>query len=173
MSKKSIFITIITCIVVLILSFWVFLQFIPGPLISFKASKMFNAFSQTRTVMTYIYSLDGHYDNFNCDNSEMKTICSRIDELYGQKDNKEPTIIYDEPVNSQGACIYSFIECDSSECRQGVLDQSFWYRLWHKKENYWLCADTTGRVGYTKINPSSAGYCIEGGSAICPSLIEK
>lgn len=172
MSKKAIFIIVIICIAVLALSLWIFFQFIPKASISFETTKMFSAFGQTRTVMTYIYSSDGHYDNFNCNNNEMKTICSRIDELYGGEDGKEPTITYDSPVNSQGACIYSLIECDSSRCREEVLGQGFWYRFWNRGENYWLCADTTGRVGYTKIDPTSSRHCIDGEIAVCPYFFE-
>ena len=45
--------------------------------------------------------------------------------------------------------------------------------FWRKRKDYWYCADSRGELGYTIIDPGTAGYCAEGGSVVCPPFVEK
>ena len=110
-----------------------------------------SAISQTKLVMDYIYKQDGHYDNFDCTHQDVAHLCAEIDNHKGLKDNREPIIIKNAPINSQEACVYSPTA---------------------GRKEYWICEDSSEQwhSGWTNINPANSGYCVEGESAVCPPL---
>jgi len=107
-----------------------------------RDSRIVSAISQGRTVMTYVAANDGTHDNFTCQQQDMAMLCEEI-----SNNNGWPVIAHDLPLNSQGACLYSPLT---------------------SRDNYWYCADSTGRAGYTSINPDSQEYCWDSSSAVCP-----
>ncbi len=128
-------------------------------------SRIISAIGQARTVMSYLQYTEGHYDNFTCQHLEMVDLCNRIDRMYQPRfseipffsirkqkdyleDSKEPIIARNALSQSQAVCIYAPLN----------------FRDWY-------CADsTTGRAGFTDVDPGSEGYCVEGESAVCPSV---
>lgn len=129
-----------------------------GSRIKARDARIVADISQARTIMVSVYENNGNYDNFNCEYGDMFVICQDIDRMYEKKpligirdwyakDRKQPIIIHDAPSNSQAVCIYSPLNI---------------------KKNYWYCADSSGRVETTEVNPNSPGYCIEGENAVCP-----
>ena len=103
------------------------------------------AMARARTIMSYIYAVEGNYDNFNCEYVDMKEICAEITENGGNI-----KIVHDS-LESQKVCIYSPL---------------------NEESNYWYCADSRGVGGVTRINPNNQNYCGEKGAIICPPFSE-
>lgn len=129
-------------------------------------TRVVSAIVQSRTVMAYLNSTEGNYDNFRCDNKDMKPLCEEIDMFSSGEgdvsmfsirkgignfrlDGREPIIAWDAPRYSQRACIYSPLN-RKIEGRQA-----------------WYCADSLGYAGVTTTDPSTAG-CSMAGGAKCP-----
>ena len=121
--------------------------------------------NQAKIIMESIYKQDNNYDNFNCKTGNMQVVCKEIDMLVdenakplfairkegiGYANGMEPTIMHDTSSDSQTTCIYSPL---------------------NSRKNYWFCADSTGKIGRTKIDPGGATYCVKG-FAVCPPLEE-
>ncbi|MCD6500494.1 type II secretion system protein [bacterium] len=121
----------------------------PGASKKAKDSRIISAIGQARTVMTYIYANDGDYDNFDCSHTDMTKLCQEIDINYGTDDDAEPTIAKNKASDSDAACIYSPLNA---------------------KSNYWYCADSSGVAGFTTTDPGGVGYCVDGTSAVCPTV---
>lgn len=119
----------------------------PGATKKAKDSRIISAISQARTVMVYSYGNDGNYDNFDCDLSDMTVLCEEIADNHPTKDT-EPTIVKKTASDSKEACIYSLLNA---------------------KEDYWYCADSTGRAGFTTDDPGGSGFCVAG-TAECPAV---
>ncbi len=102
-------------------------------------SRIISALSQARTVMVYINANDGSYDNFNCQQSDMQSLCKEVLDRQGQV-----VIIHDQDESSQGACVYSRITTG------------------------WYCADSSGVAGRTSVFPGDDGFCVDGVSVSCP-----
>lgn len=109
-----------------------------------RDARIISALSQARTVMTYIGANDGHYDNFTCQQEDMRALCDEI-----ASNNGWTTIAHDAESDSQEACIYSPLNA---------------------QPNYWYCADSLGYAGATAIFPGGTGYCVDGESAKCPPV---
>lgn len=109
-----------------------------------RPSRIVGAIGQARTVMTYIGSQEGSYDNVNCFHPEMEPLCEEVERNGG-------LLIFQRApaINSTSACMYSL------------------YWEW-EFENHWYCADSEGYAGATTTDPSRAGCSLEGG-ARCPA----
>jgi hypothetical protein len=116
----------------------------------FEVKRIVAAIHRAETLMDDIYRDNKNYDSFKCTHQEMTILCQEIDANYKPEDGKEPIIIHDKPIKSQAACIYAPL---------------------NREKTYWYCADSSGRAGYTTINPGSHGYCVEGESAVCPPFV--
>lgn len=165
-------IALIVGIIFLGFSLFVWLTF-PAPMIHHKDADIIKAIGQSRSVMRSIYYDYNNYQNFTCNNNDMIALCTEIDASYGLKNGAEPIIAHDSANNSQAVCIYSPIEGKPSFIRW----KGFWYNLWydyrHHNQKYWYCADSTGTMGFTTIDPRKHGYCVEGKSAVCPPIIQQ
>jgi len=120
----------------------------PGASKKAHDSRIVSSISQARTVMTYIYGNDGNYDAFDCSYSDMVKLCGEVADNNPVK-GTNPTIAKDTASNSTAACIYSALNA---------------------KANYWYCADSTGVAGFTTTDPGGTGYCVDGTSAVCPTV---
>ncbi len=125
----------------------------PGATKKARDSRIISAIGQARVVMTYINANDGDYDAFDCDHTEMDSLCKEIDNNYGTdtKDDKipEPVIATNAASGATAACIYSPLNV---------------------KGTYWYCGDSTGIAGFTTTDPGGTGYCVDGTTAVCPSV---
>jgi prepilin-type N-terminal cleavage/methylation domain-containing protein len=117
-----------------------------------RDSRIISAISQARTMMTYINANDGNYDNLQCSaacvcsNTELNNLCKEID-----NNNKLLTYGFVRSVSPATAgCIWADLNAIGNE-------------------NYY-CADNTGVAGYTTTTPTSAGFCVNNTSAVCPSV---
>ncbi len=123
----------------------------PGATKKAKDSRILSAVSQARTVMVYINANDSDYDGFycttncsSCTESDLMPLCQ---EITGQ--GGTPNFIKNSASNASAACLYSPLNA---------------------KTSYWYCADSTGKAGFTTINPSGAGFCVANTSAVCPAV---
>ena len=163
-SKRGTKFSVILIILIILISGYI-LWTLPISQTSFtkvKDSRIISAILQGMTVMSKINTDDGSYDNFSCHHLNMTWICQEVDINFGPEDGKEPIITHDTSNNSKNACIYSPLN--------NKKETGWW--LFKKEEKMWYCADSSGRAGYTSINPGSPGYCVERESAVCPPLVE-
>ena len=123
----------------------------PGATQKAKDSRIISAVSQLRVIMVYINANDGSYDSFSCaadcsacSNSELINLCHEI-----KNNGGAPVFIKNTASNSTAVCVYSSLNA---------------------KANFWYCTDSTGKAGFTIINPSGAGYCVANTSAVCPAV---
>jgi len=146
MSKGFTLIELLVVITIIGILAGVVLVYFPTATKSAKDSRIVSAIGQVRTIMQYIYGTDGNYDNFNCSSTaEMQSLCAEIKSNNGGID----AVIGKAPLtNSTSSCIYSQLTA---------------------KSNYWYCADSTGKAGYTTSNPS-ASCKTDGSSAVCPTV---
>lgn len=150
-------------IITLAISFVVFFFFLigglswSGPSYRAKDHVIVQSISRAQIVMYSICDDEGSCDDFNCVHEEVLPFCRDIDKYYGSEDNKEPIVAHDALDNSQAACIYSPLNREEG---------------WFRKKHFWYCADSKGNAGYTKIDPGSNGYCLEGQSALCPPVLK-
>ena len=112
-----------------------------------RDSRIVAAISQARTVMVYIGTVEDSYESFSCAHEDMKEICEEIKKI--SPDRNYPVI----KQSKEGACIYSKLNA---------------------KEDYWYCADSSGRAGFidssgSKPAPGDLGFC-DGKTFICPPL---
>ena len=114
----------------------------PGATKKAKDTRVVSAIAQARTVMTYIYANDGSYAAFTETHPEMTTLWADI--IANDKDATTPDINQ----GASGACIYATLNA---------------------KNNYWYCADSTGKAGFTTTNPVNSGYCV-GATYVCPAI---
>ena len=115
-----------------------------SPLLKAKDTRIISALSQSRTVMAYTYSDDNNYDNFSCEQSDQINICRDVSNTGGF------IIIAKNPaINSNSACAFSAI---------------------NNPDTPWYCVDSSGRAGFTTVDPGRTGYCLNGKSAVCPRL---
>lgn len=119
-----------------------------------KDARIMAAVAQSRTVMIYLEGNDGNFDSFNCANTDMKPLCDEISKEGGSLMNiaKAPA------KGSNSACVWAKL---ISEPVGNTGTSEIWY-----------CADSKGVAGKTNINPANAKYCLEGKSAVCPSITE-
>lgn len=120
----------------------------PGATKKAKDTRIISAIGQARTVMTYVYANDGDYDAFDCVHVDMTTLCAEVANNHPTS-GTNPTIAQDAASDSTAACIYSLLNA---------------------KTDYWYCADSTGIAGFTTTPPGGTGYCVDGTSAVCPSV---
>ena len=118
----------------------------PGASKKAKDSRIVSAISQARTVMTYVYANDGNYDSFLCAHTDMVNLCT---EVTGSGGTSPVPVVKNAASASSAACIYSALTAKSS---------------------YWYCADSTGKAGFTTVDPSGVGYCVANTSAVCPTV---
>lgn len=109
-----------------------------------KDARIVSALAQSRTMMVFINANEGSYDNFSCQQIDTGALCEDV-----IKSGGEMKIAKDKKLDSGAACIYSKLT---------------------QKENYWYCADSTGKAGYTSIDPGQQGHCLDGKSAVCPPV---
>ncbi|MDI6882904.1 MAG: GDYXXLXY domain-containing protein [Patescibacteria group bacterium] len=109
-------------------------------------SRIISSIAQTKTVMAYISHENSNYDNFNCLHSDMKILCQEVEQSGGIMN-----ISKDKKVNSQKACVFSPLYIGPNPLKF-----------------YWYCAESSGKAGFTSIDPSMPGYCVDGVSANCP-----
>ncbi|MDD5433556.1 MAG: hypothetical protein PHE77_02790 [Candidatus Pacebacteria bacterium] len=117
--------------------------------------------------MAYEFADRGNYDSLNCESQNLKPICEEADKNYGVRDGKEPIIALNRHQNSNSACIYSPLN--------HVQGSGWFYDLkdkFQEKTKTWYCTDSSGNAGETKIDPGSAGYCVDGVSAKCPPTFD-
>jgi len=107
-----------------------------------RDSHIIAALSQMRIVMVSLYANDGNFDDFNCQQEDMTSLCFEI-----INQGQEANIVVFPSVSSQEACIYTFLP----------------------SQKQWYCADSTGQSGMVNIPPSNSGFCVQGESAKCPS----
>ncbi|MBU1705986.1 type II secretion system GspH family protein [Patescibacteria group bacterium] len=125
----------------------------PGATDKARDSRIVSAISQARTVMTYINANDGDYDALQCtadcvcDNDELNNLCKEIND-----NNKLLTFgfVRSAASNSLAGCIWADLNATGNQ-------------------NYY-CADNTGLAGFTSTTPTGAGFCVNGTSAICPTV---
>ena len=99
----------------------------PGATKKARDSRIVSAISQARTVMAYVKSNDGNYDNFNCNYSDMKPLC---EEIYNNTSPKTyPTIT----TTTDAARIYSKLNVGT-----------------------YYCANSDGVAGYRSTKPDDA-----------------
>lgn len=109
-------------------------------------SKIVSAISEARTVMLNIYKDDSDYKNFNCQHPDMSSLCQQAVEGGG-------AINITKDTTSKNVCVWSPV---------------------YAKPNYWYCADSDGRAGFTTTNPAGIGYCRDGSLSIsCPPVTES
>ncbi|MDI6883132.1 MAG: type II secretion system protein [Patescibacteria group bacterium] len=113
-----------------------------------KDAKIVSAISQARTVMVYTYADDGNYDAFSCTLSDMTQLCAEVAANHPTS-GTNPTITRNALTDSSAACIYSLLNA---------------------KSNYWFCADSSGKAGFTTTDPGGAGFCVGTTSAVCPAV---
>lgn len=123
----------------------------PGATRKANDSRIVSAISQARVVMAYINANDNDYDDFycttncsSCANSDLMLLCQEITGKGGT-----PNFIKNSASNASAACLYSPLNA---------------------KTSYWYCSDSTGKAGFTIINPSGAGYCVANTTAVCPTV---
>ena len=113
----------------------------PGATKKAKDSRVVSAIAQARTTMAYVYDNDGTYENFDEDYpEEMVNLWADIN------DNDKEGTTPDINQGASGACIYATLSA---------------------KDNYWYCADSEGKAGFTSTDPATAD-CV-GESYVCPS----
>lgn len=110
-----------------------------------KDARIISALSQSRTIMVYIYANDNNYDNFSCQHPDQAQLCLEISNMGGSI-----TITKDPAINSRSVCAFSTM---------------------NNPETSWYCVDSTGRAGFTAVDPGRTGYCLNGKSAVCPPLV--
>ena len=115
-----------------------------------RDTRIIAAISQARTVMNYVYSDNGSFDNFNCSNHDMVILCQEIRAHYPAKENNLVIAIWPAS-NSTAACIYSLLNAKS-------------------EGDYWYCADSTGYAGFCDgpENDPAITCRTDGTSAYCP-----
>lgn len=155
--------------IIIFLTFFLFAIYViiasfPGCCAVSRDSRIVSSLGQARNVMVLNYEQEGNYDNFNCEHEDMAELCEIIDGYYSSSesrpplfsirpekaflpDGREPIVAHDALSNSQTVCIYSPLNA---------------------KDNYWYCADSSGRAGFTEIDPGGEGFCQDGASAVCP-----
>jgi len=106
-----------------------------------KDSRVIAAIGQARTIMTYVGANEGTYVNFPTD-GDMDPI--EVEILANSPDTTLHAFGGTEP---QGACIYAQLNA---------------------KDNYWYCADATGKAGFTSTDPSAA--CNNSTTWVCPAV---
>ncbi|MGC9031298.1 MAG: type II secretion system protein [Minisyncoccia bacterium] len=107
-----------------------------------KDSRIVSAIGQARAIMAYLYTIDGNYSSFSCSYIDMQSLCQEI-----TKNGGTPTIATKDAPDPK-ACIYSPLTA---------------------KTNYWYCADSTGKAGYTTTSPAGTSYCVNN-VAVCPPV---
>lgn len=118
-----------------------------GPELKAKDTRIMAGLSQSRTVMIYTYSDDNNYDNFSCQQSDQINICRDVSNTGGAI-----TIAKNPAINSNSACAFSPM---------------------NNPDTPWYCVDSTGRAGFTVVDPGRTGYCLNGKSAVCPPLVDE
>ena len=123
----------------------------PGATKKAMDSRIVSAIAQARTVMTYIKANDGDFDNLpgactagNPYLDDMKPLCDEVT-AQGQ------TLNLVKNTASDDGCVYSKLNA---------------------KDNYWYCADSTGRAGFVSSaakDPGGTNYC-DGTTAVCPAF---
>jgi len=124
----------------------------PGAQKKARDSRVVGAISQARTVMTYINANDGNYDAFTETHDDMVNLWAEI----VKNDNDDaaalaPAIVRDAASGSSEACIYAQLSA---------------------KDDWYYCASSDGRAGFTSTPPNGATYCVADTSAECPPLDE-
>lgn len=125
-----------------------------------------SAISQSRIIMISIGADHDNYDYFSCGQNDMKKLCKKIEKLEGQV-----FITHDKVLNSQAACVYSPFSRMKLTGIKACIEKFKTGQQPFTTPFVWYCADSTGVVGTTNINPASSGYCVDGVSAVCPPII--
>ena len=114
----------------------------PGAQRKARDSRVVSAISQARTIMAYIEANENSYATFLSGHADMIALWDEI--VANDRDATTPVI------NSAaaGACIYAQLSA---------------------KDAWYYCADSTGRAGFTAINPNDATYCV-GATYVCPAV---
>lgn len=118
-----------------------------------RDSRIISAISQARTIMTYINANDGDYDVLQCtaacvcDNTELNNLCKEID-------------------NNNKSLTFGFVRSAASDSTAGCI----WADLNATGNENYYCTDSTGIAGYTTTTPTGAGFCVNGTSAVCPTV---
>lgn len=109
-----------------------------------KDSRVVSAISQARTVMTYVYANDGNYAGLTnlLPADDMVPINT---EVYNNT-NPQVNLSVVKRTDNLAACMYAPLS---------------------SKANYWYCADSTGKAGYTSTDPNTTGNCVTA-TATCP-----
>jgi len=122
----------------------------PGAQKKARDSRVVSAISQARTIMVYINANDGNYDEFTATHADMVNIWAEI--IANDATGATPYITYVGATGSTDACIYARLSA---------------------KTDWYYCASSDGRAGFTTTDPGNAtdGTCIGTASASCPTDI--
>jgi prepilin-type N-terminal cleavage/methylation domain-containing protein len=142
MSKGFTLIELLVVITIIGILAGVVLVYFPTATKVAKDSRIVSAIGQARTIMAYLYAIDGNYANFSCSSTDMAPLCAEIS-------NNGGVAYIQKTSNNAAACIYSQLTA---------------------KLNYWYCADSTGKAGYTTTSPATTNYCTGGTTAVCPPV---
>jgi len=113
----------------------------PGATKKARDSRVVSAIAQARTSMTYVYDNEGTYENFD------ETYPDEMVELWEDiTNNDREATTPDINQGTSGVCIYAQLSA---------------------KDDYWYCADSTGKAGFTSTDPSDTD-CV-GTSYVCPA----
>ena len=120
----------------------------PGAQRKARDSRVVSAISQARTIMTYIDANDGNFDDFSSSTADMVNIWAEI--VANDRSGtgaQDPMITHVGSSNSSAACIYAKLAA---------------------KDDWWYCASSDGRAGFTSTDPST--LCSGTTAANCPTV---
>ena len=156
--KKQTGFTLIELLVVIaiigILASIVLVSF-PGAQKKAKDSRVVGGIAQMRTVMAYIEANTGTYATFGCTvgtagstpctsclDSDLLTLCSEIKQ---NNSGQVGPVFAVKTTSPYAGCVYALL---------------------NQKSNYWYCADSTGKAGFTSTNPNTTCTAT---TATCPT----
>lgn len=127
----------------------------PGANKKAKDSRVVGAISQARTIMAYVNANDNNYDAFKATHSDMLTIWAEIEANDREGTDAQVPLITHNAADGSGssrACIYARLSA---------------------KDDWYYCADSDGRAGFTAVNPLTGdlvGKCAGTTDATCPTV---
>ena len=132
-----------------------------------KDARVISAVAQARTVMIYVNSNDGDYDNFQCTTA---CVCLETTDL--------PTLCTEISNNAGKDCATNgYASGGTSQCKMITTQNAaaaataacVFVRL---NNGTYFCADSSGKSGVVSgtILPWAATYCVDGTSSVCPPV---
>ncbi len=109
-----------------------------------KDSRTITALVQARKLMVQAFVTDRNYANFSTTTPvEMPQITPEV------LKNSGFNLFVTKKANNLGVCMYVVLTV---------------------KPNYWYCADSTGKAGYTTTYPATVNFCTVT-NAVCPTVV--